>query len=386
MDENKLALQTRAVHAGRLEPRIEGAAVPPIFQCAVYEHKAEGVDYHDVRYPRLNNLPNHLVLARRLAALEGAETALVTSSGMTAISTAMLALLGDGGHLLIQDQLYGGTHSFVTRHLGSFGITYDFVPSDEPDAWRERLRPNTRAFYVETMTNPLLRVADHRAVVAFAREHGLVSMIDNTFATPVNFRPIESGYDLSLHSCTKYLNGHSDLVAGAVIGAADRVRAVKNRLDLMGGTLDPHACYLLERGLKTLVLRVRQQNANALALAGRLQDNPRVARVNYPGLESHPQYARARELFEGCGGMLSFEPEGGLEATRRFLGRLELPVNGPSLGGVETLVTRPVTTSHAGLRPEERERIGITDALVRVSVGIEDPHDLIRDFELALGG
>jgi len=384
MNENKLALQTRAIHAGRLTPRIEGAAVAPIFQCAVYEHRAEGADYHDVRYPRLNNLPNHLVLARRLAALAGAETALVTASGMAAISTTLLALLGDGGHLLIQDQLYGGTHSFVTRHLGSYGITHDFVPADDPGGWKDRLRPNTRAIYVETMTNPLLQVADHRAVVAFAREHGLVSMIDNTFATPVNFRPIEAGFDLSLHSCTKYLNGHSDLVAGAVIGAAAHVQTVKSRLNLLGGTLDPHACYLLERGMKTLVLRVRQQNANALALARRLHDNPRVARVNYPGLESHPQHARARELFEGFGGMLSFEPEGGVETAKRFLDRLELPVNGPSLGGVETLVTRPVTTSHAGLTPDERRRLGIGDALVRVSVGIEDPHDLIRDFEVAL--
>jgi cystathionine beta-lyase/cystathionine gamma-synthase len=383
-NEENLSLRTRAIHAGRVTPRIEGAAVLPIFQCAVYEHRTEGADYHDVRYPRLNNLPNHDVLGRRLASLEGAESALVTASGMAAITTALLAILGEGGHLLIQDQLYGGTHSFVTHDLRSYGLAFDFVAPDDPESWKAKLRPTTRAIYVETMTNPLLQVADHRAVVAFAREHGLVSMIDNTFATPVNFRPIEAGFDLALHSCTKYLNGHSDLVAGAVVGSAERVQAIKRRLNHLGGTLDPHACYLLERGMKTLVLRVHQQNANALALARRLEGHRGVRRVNHPGLESHPHHARARELFDGFGGMISFEPKGGLAAAKRFLERVELPIEGPSLGGVETLVTRPVTTSHAGLTRAERERIGIDDALIRVSVGIEDVDDLIRDFEAAL--
>jgi cystathionine beta-lyase/cystathionine gamma-synthase len=384
MNETRHALQTRAIHAGRLDPRIEGAAVLPIFQCSVYEHVAEGADYHDVRYPRLSNLPNHTVLGRRLAALEGAESALVAASGMAAISTAILTALGTGGHLLIQDQLYGGTHSFVTHDLASYGLSYDFIAPDRPDSWKSRLKANTRAIYVETMTNPLLQVADHEAVVSFAREHGLVSMIDNTFATPVNYRPIDAGFDLSLHSCTKYLNGHNDLVAGAVIGSDEHVRNVKNRLDHLGGSLDPHACYLLERGLKTLVLRVRQQNANSLALAQFLDEHPRVRRVNHPGLETHPDHSRARALFDGFGGMLSFEPDGGAAAARRVLDRLELPVIGPSLGGVETLVTRPVTTSHAGLTPDELKRVGISDALIRVSVGIEDAEDLIRDFTAAL--
>lgn len=384
MREPKLALQTRTIHAGRVDPRIEGAAVLPIFQCTVYEHGTGDAGYHDVRYPRLNNLPNHAVLGRRLASLEEAESALVTASGMAAISTALLAVLGEGGHLLIQEQLYGGTHTFVTRDLVTFGLTFDFIAPDDPASWKAKLRPNTRAIYVETMTNPLLQVADHSAVVAFARENELVSMIDNTFATPINFRPIEAGFDLSLHSCTKYLNGHSDLVAGAVIGSTSRVSDVKHRLDHLGGTLDPHACYLLERGMKTLVLRVRQQNANALALARCLDSHPRVRRVNYPGLESHPDHQRARRLFDGFGGMLSFEPEGGVDGALAFLKRTELPVEGPSLGGVETLVTRPVTTSHAGLTPRERARIGIRDELIRVSVGIEDAGDLLRDFEAAL--
>ena len=384
MRSDELSLETRVIHAGRREPRVEGACVLPIFQSSVWEHTEEGTDYHDVRYPRLSNLPNHDVLGRRLAALEGAEAGLVTASGMAAITAAMLAVLGKGGHLLIQDQLYGGTHSFVTHDFAAFGLSYDFIAPDEPDTWKDKLRPDTRAIYVETMTNPLLEVADHRAVVAFAREHGLVSMIDNTFATPVNFRPIETGFDLSLHSCTKYLNGHNDLVAGAAIGSSEQVQRVKKRLDHLGGSLDPHACFLLERGLKTLVLRVQRQCESSLALARRLEEHPEVRRVNHPGLETHPHHARARELFAGFGGMLSFEFRRGAEAAKRFLGRVEIPINGPSLGGVETLVTRPVTTSHAGLTVEELEQAGISDALVRVSVGIEAVDDLIRDFEAAL--
>lgn len=384
MNAAKLKLETVAVHAGRPKPRIERAAVLPIFQCAVYEHPDEGAGYLDVRYPRMNNLPNHTALAVKLAALEGAEDAVVTSSGMAAITTTLLAVLGDGGHLLAQDQLYGGTHTFVARDLRAYGIGHDFIAAGDPAAWRTKLKPNTRAIYVETMTNPLLGVIDHRAVVAFAREHRLLSIIDNTFATPVNYRPPEQGYDLSLHSCTKYLNGHADLVAGAVIGSGEQLQRIRGLLAHLGGTLDPHGCFLLDRGLKTLVLRVRQQNRNALALARHLAAHPAVGRVLYPGLETHPQHALARELFEGAGGMLSFEPRGGLEAARRFVRGVELPINGPSLGGVETLVTRPVTTSHASLTPEEQERLGISAALVRVSVGIEADDDLIRDFDRAL--
>ena len=384
MKADELGLETRAIHAGRIEPRVEGASVTPIFQSAVWEHHAEGAGYHDVRYPRLSNLPNHTVLGRRLAALEGGEAGLVAGSGMAAISTALLALLGEGGHLLIQDQLYGGTHAFVTKDLTACGQAYDFVGPSDSASWKAKLRPNTRVIYFEAMTNPLLRVADHRAVVACAREHRLVSLIDSTFTTPVLFRPLELGYDVVLHSCTKYLNGHSDLVAGAAIGSAALVQRIKTRLDHLGGALDPHACFLLERGLKTLVLRVRRQCDSALTLARRLASHPGIARVNYAGLESHPDHARALELFSGFGGMLSFVPQGGVEAARRLLARLEIPTHGPSLGGVETLVTRPATTSHASLTADERTRVGIEDALIRVSVGIESVEDLIRDFEQAL--
>jgi cystathionine beta-lyase/cystathionine gamma-synthase len=234
-----------------------------------------------------------------------------------------------------------------------------------------------------------MQVPDLAAVTRFAREHGLVSLIDNTFASPVNFRPPEWGFDLSLHSGTKYLNGHSDIVAGAVTGSAQWVERVKRKLDHLGGSLDPHACFLLHRGLKTLALRVRQQNESALRIARFLEAHPRVAQVNYPGLESHAAHARACELFlgpngsGGFGGMLSFEPKDGVEAAQRFMKNAELPLLAPSLGGVETLLTRPVTTSHSGMSPEDRRRVGITDGLIRVSVGIEATEDLLEDFEHA---
>jgi cystathionine gamma-synthase/cystathionine gamma-lyase/cystathionine beta-lyase len=245
--------------------------------------------------------------------------------------------------------------------------------------------PRTRVFYVEAMTNPLVRIADLPAVAAFARERGLVSVIDNTFATPLAFRPLRHGFDLVVHSATKYLNGHSDLIAGAVMGAAARVREVKRTLDHLGGSLDPHACFLLQRGLKTLGVRFRQQCATALQIGQFLEKHRAVARVNHPGLASHPQHARARELFAYFGAMLSFEPRGGVEAAERMFSRFTLPLHAPSLGGPETLVTRPAATSHAGLAPEERARIGISDSLVRVSVGLEAAEDLIEDFGNALG-
>ncbi|MCK4773831.1 MAG: PLP-dependent transferase, partial [Candidatus Krumholzibacteria bacterium] len=238
--------------------------------------------------------------------------------------------------------------------------------------------------YLETMTNPLLEVADLKAVVRFARERGLVSMIDNTFASPVNFRPIEMGFDLSLHSCTKYLNGHSDIVAGAIIGSTEWVGKIKMKLDHLGGTLDPHACFLLHRGLKTLALRVNCQNQSASKIAEFLESHPKVEKVNYPGLKSHPNHARASELFDGFGGMLSYELKGGLDDVDNFMRSVTIPLIAPSLGGVETLLTRPAATSHAGLTREDRERSGITETLIRMSVGIEATEDIIDDLDQAL--
>jgi cystathionine beta-lyase/cystathionine gamma-synthase len=376
-------IDTKVVHAGEPEPRIAGAVVMPVFQSTLYEDPAEA-RYHDIRYIRLNNTPNHTVLQAKLAALENAEAALVTASGMAAISTSLLAVLSTGDHLLIQDSLYGGTHDFVTHDLPAFGITYDFIDADDPASWPGLLRRTTKAIYVEAMTNPLLQVADLAAVPHFAREHGLVSMIDSTFASPVNFRPPEHGFDLSLHSATKYLNGHSDIVAGAVIGRADLVETVRHKLNHLGGSLDPHACFLFHRGLKTLALRVRQQNASALAIARFLEAAPGVVKVNYPGLESHPRHARAAGLFSGFGGVVSFEVAGDAEGAARFIERTTLPVRTVSLGGVETLITRPALTSHSGMAAEDRRRLGIADSLIRLAVGIEATEDLLADMEQAL--
>lgn len=383
MDSQKMSLETKLIHAGEPGQRFAGAVNVPIFQSSTYEYRGQS-SYHDITYIRLNNTPNHEVLHKKLAALENAEAAVVTASGMAAITTAILALLSTGDHLLAQNCLYGGTHQFLTRDLNGFGIAYDFIDGDDPDDWTAKLRPNTKAILVETMTNPLLEIADLVGIVEFARRHGLVTIVDNTFASPVNFRPAEWGLDLSIHSGTKYLNGHSDIVAGAVIGKRRLVKQITRKLNHLGGTLDPHACFLLHRGLKTLALRMHYQNASALKIATFLRDHPIVERVFYPGLETHPQHARAQEWFDGFGGMLSFELKGAVEQAEQLMARLKLPLSAPSLGGVETLITRPATTSHSGMSAEERAALGITDGLLRLSVGIEATDDLIADLQQAL--
>ena len=376
-------LETKLIHAGEPEPLINGAVSMPIFQSSTYEYTG-ATSYDDLRYIRLNNTPNHVALHQKLAALENAEAALVTASGMAVISTTLLTILSSGDHFLAQECLYGGTHDFITRDLVALGISFDFIDCDDPDSWKEQLRPNTKAIYVETMTNPLLQVADLKAVVEFARAHSLLSLIDNTFASPVNFRPPEWGFDLSLHSCTKYLNGHSDIVAGAVIGRADLIEKITHKLNHLGGSLDPHACFLLHRGLKTLAVRVKYQNESALKIAQFLEKHPAVQNINYPGLENHPRHQRARDLFDGFSGMLSFELKGGVQAAERFMQNTTLPIIAPSLGGVEMLITRPATTSHSGMSPEDRQALGISDSLIRVSVGIEATEDIIEDFDQAL--
>jgi len=376
-------LETQVVHAGDPRPRIDGAVEMPIFQSATFEYRGEA-RYDDVRYLRLNNSPNHLALHAKLAALEGAQAALVTASGMAAITTTLLTVLSAGDHLLAQSCLYGGTHDFVTREFAGLGLSAGFIDADRPDTWEAQLKPNTRAIYVEAMTNPLLEVADLAAVVEFARAHGLVTLIDNTFASPVNFRPIAAGFDLALHSATKYLNGHSDIVAGAVIGRGDLIERIRHKANHLGGTLDPHAAFLLNRGLKTLVLRVRYQNDSTLRLARFLEAHPAVTAVHYAGLASHPRHERARRLFAGFGGVLSFELQGGAARADEFASRVRIPAVAPSLGGVHTLLTRPATTSHSGLTREDRLRLGISDGLLRLSVGIESTEDLIEDFTQAL--
>ena len=377
-------IETKVIHAGEPDPLFEGAVSMPIFQSSTFEY-AGATSYDDLKYIRLNNTPNHIVLHKRLAALENAEAALVTASGMAAMTTTLFTVLQAGDHLLAQDCLYGGTHAFITDDFSKYGLTFDFIDADDSGSWEEKLKPNTRAVLVETMTNPLLQVADLKAVVAFAKNHGLVSIIDNTFASPMNFRPPEWGFDLSVHSATKYLNGHSDIVGGAIMGRKDLIEKITHNLNHLGGSMDPHACFLLERGLKTLAVRMTYQNESALKLAQFLENHSAVEKVNYPGLESHPRHGRAKELFDGFSGMLSFEIKGDVERTERFMKNTSIPIIAPSLGGIETLITRPVTTSHAGVSAEDLEKLGITEGLVRVSIGIESTEDLMEDFDRALG-
>jgi cystathionine beta-lyase/cystathionine gamma-synthase len=378
-------VDTALIHAGEFESRVEGAVILPIFQSSTFEYTGQ-TSYADLRYIRLNNTPNHQVLHEKLACLEGAEAALVTGSGMAAISATLLAVLSAGDHLLAQNTLYGGTYDFLTQDFRSLGLEFGLIDATSPKTWSTHLTSQTKAIYVESVSNPLMQVADLNAVVAFARQHNLVSIIDNTFLTPLFYRPLEEGFDLVIHSATKYLNGHSDLVAGAVAGPSRWIQQINGRLMHLGGSLDPHACFLMHRGLKTLALRVRQQHATALAISDFLDRHPEVCRVYYPGLSTDKYHRRATELFDGFGGMLSFELKGGEEQARRALKRLKLAADAPSLGGVESLATRPVTTSHSGLSREAQQQQGITDGLIRFSVGIEAAEDLIGDLKQAIEG
>jgi cystathionine beta-lyase/cystathionine gamma-synthase len=380
---NNYQLNTKLIHAGEPKKRYGGAVSMPIFQSSTFEFGGQ-TDYHDLKYIRLNNTPNHIVLHEKLAALEGAEAALVTASGMAAISTSFLTFLKSGDHFLAHESLYGGTHDLINKDFPDLGIECDFIDGCDPNGWEEKLRLETKLIYVETITNPLLDVLDLNAVVAFAKKNNLLSLIDNTFASPVNYRPIQNGFDLSLHSATKYLNGHTDIVAGAVIGSKELVTQVRHKLNHLGGALDPNACFLMHRGMKTLGLRMERQNFNSLEVAKFLDGHPRVAKVNHPGLESSGSYDRANELLDGTSGMVSFEIDGSVEDANLFMSHLDLFINTASLGGVESLVTRPVQTSHSGMTPEERMAAGIRDELIRLSIGIEDAEDLIGDLGQAL--
>ncbi len=379
----KHKLDTKLIHAGEPKERFGGAVNTPIFQSSTFEFSGQ-TDYHDIRYIRLNNTPNHLLLHEKLAALEGAEDALVTSSGMAAISAALLANLKQGDHFMAHETLYGGTHSFANHDLPELGIECSFIDGSDPSGWEDKIKPNTKVIYVETITNPLMDVIDLNAVVAFAKEQGLVSMIDNTFGTPINYRPIENGFDISLHSATKYLNGHTDIVAGAAIGSTEMISEVRHKLNHLGGSLDPNACFLMQRGMKTLSLRMERQNQNSLKIARFLEDHPNVRKVNHPGLESSSSHERAKELLDGFGGMVSFEIDGTVDDSNTFLDNVELFINTASLGGVESLATRPSQTSHSGMTQEEREEAGIKDELIRLSIGIEDVDDLTDDLDNAL--
>lgn len=375
-------IDTLLIHAGEPEPVPGNPVNPPIYQSSTY-HFSEGVAYDDIRYIRLNNSLNHEVLHKKLAVLGGGEDALVMGSGMAAIATAFLAFLRPGDHVILQRCVYGGTHGLLTKHFEDLGIRYTFVEGDQPSSWDHALDEKSKIFYIESMSNPLMEVPDIKAVAAFSKKHGLISMIDNTFPTPVNFKPLEYGIDLSLHSATKYLNGHSDLAAGAVIGSAEHIALVKKKLNLFGGMLDTHCCFLLHRGLKTLALRVRQHNHSAMALATFLEAHDKIAKVHYPGLASHKQHHLAKDLFDGFSGMLSFELKKP-ETAAALIEALTIPVHAVSLGGVESLIIRPAVATQSGMSEEERQKSGVADGLIRLSVGLEGTEDLIKDFDQAL--
>lgn len=374
---------TRCVHAGteNHDPR-HGVNTP------VYTSSAFGyLDTEENQYPRYYNTPNQRTVVDKLCALEQGEAGLLFGSGMAAISTTMLALLQAGDHLLLQRDLYGGTYHFVTAELERLGIAYSLVDASDMDKFAAAVQPNTRVIYVETPSNPLLKITDLRAVAQIAQSRGLVSVIDNTFASPINQNPLALGINVVIHSGTKYLGGHSDLCFGAVVTSATLRERIHRRAINLGGSINATTAALIERSLKTLHLRVQQQNCNAQQVAEFLDQHPAVRTVHYPGLPHHPGHSVAREQMSGFGGMLSFVPEvPGLAEAVALMRRLRVIIPALSLGGVESLICSPAQTSHSKLTPEERQQAGVEDTLLRVSVGIEYADDLIADLEQALVG
>jgi cystathionine beta-lyase/cystathionine gamma-synthase len=338
-----------------------------------------------VLYTRYGNNPNQVDLARKYALLEGAESAVFLASGMGATALAHLAVLRSGDHLLASEWIYGGTRRLFDDELGRFGIEVSYVDPTQHRLWRRSVRKSTRAIFVETPTNPTLRVLDLGPIAQVTKEFGLALLVDGTFASPVNLRPIEHGADVVITSATKYLNGHSDVIAGAVAGSASFIEEVTRLMRLWGQSIDPHAAWLVERGLRTLAIRIERHNINGLAVAEWAAAQPEFAAVHYPGLPDHPDHAYAREALQGFGGMVGLQLRGGVRAAERFLKKLKLVAHAPSLAGVESLISEPRLTSHKGLSAEDRTRIGIPDGFLRLSCGIEDADDIIGDLEQALG-
>jgi len=326
--------------------------------------------------------PTQRVLERKAAALECGEDALATSSGMAAITTAILTLVAEGDEIVSTNMVYGGTFTFLRHGLTKFGVKTHFVDTRNIEAAEKLVTPRTKVLYVETPTNPDLRIADIRVAARIAEDHGLKLVADNTFATPVNQIPIELGADIVLVSTTKYYGGHNDLIGGIVIGPSDFVAAARKTLKVYGGCVDPFAAYLTLRGIKTLALRVERQNSNAMKIAEYLEGNPKVRRVYYPGLKSHPQHELAKSQMKGFSGVVCFELESQQKAVK-LIESLETIIHGVSLGGVESLISMPIYTSHNYLTPQELEEIGLNNTMVRLSVGIEDHEDLIADLENA---
>lgn len=366
---------TLSVHAGSAGDPQYGGLVNPIYTASAYNYDQE------VLYPRYFNTPNQEAVVKKVAALEKAEAGIVFSSGMAAILTSMLAMLKAGDHIIFQNDLYGGTHHAAIHELNRYGIRYTMVDGAEGENFEKAIRKETKVIYIETPSNPLLKITDIRAVGKIARKHRLISLIDNTFASPVNQNPIGLGIDIVLHSGTKYLGGHSDICCGVMVSSKKLTAQIRASAMHFGGSLDAHTCYLVERSLKTLVLRVQQQNKSAMALAEFLDTDPRISKVNYPGLKKHPGHSIARkQMTEGFGGVMSFEMKGDPE---KFIKNLKIIRKAVSLGGVESTICSPRETSHVNLSAAERAKLGISDSLLRLSVGIEETEDLIGDVEQA---
>jgi len=366
------------VRAGIRRDKNMGGLNTPLLSSSAIEY----LDDSEVRYPRYFNTLNHDVVAAKMSTLECAGAGLVTSSGMAAISAILFGLLDSGAHVVLTEGLYGGTHALIVNELKRFGISYTFTPTDVKSI-EAASGPGTRMIFVESPSNPLLTVVDLAAVAAFAKPRGIITVIDNTFASPILQNPLLHGFDLVMHSGTKYLGGHSDLCCGTVNGSKSLIEKVRNHAVAYGGCLNAQDCHLLERSLKTLELRVTRQSSNAALIAGHLNDNDRIKRVYYPGLDEHPGHAIAARQMQGFGGMLSFELADDIDPVS-YIRRLELVNCAISLGGVETTICQPVATSHQKVSAEERQRLGITAGLLRLSVGIEDADDITVDLLQAL--
>jgi len=375
-------LATLVVHAGNEGRDVDTPVVHPLVQSVNFIQEVGSAS--GLRYPRYGNAPNAEVVQRRVAALEGAEAAVLLSSGMGAIACALLALLRPGDHLIASSRIYGGANALFTKEFVGLGIQVTLVDPMENRAWRKKLRKETRAIFVETPVNPSCRVIDLRPVSYVTKEEGIALVVDSTFASPINLRPLEHGADVVVHSATKYLNGHHDVLGGIVCGTASYVEEVRQKMMLWGQAPDPFAAWLLDRGLKTLDVRVRRQNENAMQVAEWCAEQKEIRAVHYPGLATHPDHSVAKTMLDGFGGMMAIELSGGGRAAEKFIRRLKIIRHSPSLGGADSLVSEPRFTSHAHLSAEARANAGIPDGFLRLSIGIESANDLIRDIDQAL--
>jgi cystathionine beta-lyase/cystathionine gamma-synthase len=380
-------VETTAVRGNASSEKKNAPLNVPIYQTSTFEvtdnDEQLRATHTDHFYTRYGN-PTHTAAENTIAQLEKTDGALLFSSGMAAITTTIMSLVKAGDHIVAQRDIYGGVTKFLSAWLPRFGVETSFVDTTDYDQHSRAIRPNTKLLYLESPTNPTLRVVDLKKASAVARQHGLISMIDSTFATPINQRPAEFDIDLVMHSGTKYFAGHSDLIAGIVCGRRELIRQIHENRTTLGCCMDPHAAFLLLRGIKTLAVRVQRQNENALKIAEFLADQPKVKRVHYPFLQDHPQHAIAAAQMTGGGGVLTFEVEGTGDDARRLSEALNLFTLAPSLGGTDSLVSIPVLTSHAMISPEARQKIGITEQMIRLSVGIESVEDLIADLKQGL--